>query len=67
MHSTKRLYIFQTHLLNPTLSELALKFYITTASWLNQIALAGNDFGEMTTFREVTTGLPDEVSCLIVN
>ena len=51
----------QTHLLNPSLIELGLKFYIATASWLNQVALAGDSFDEMTSFKEVEIPLPTEV------
>lgn len=52
----------QTHLLNPTLIDLVLQFYIATASWLNQLALAGDNFEEMTSFKEVEIPLPAEVS-----
>ena len=51
----------QTHLLNPTLIDLTLQFYIATASWLNQVALAGDNFEEMTSFKEVEIPLPTEV------
>lgn len=51
----------QTHLLNPTLIDLVLQFYIATASWLNQLALAGDNFEEMTSFKEVEIPLPTEV------
>lgn len=51
----------QTHLLNPSLIELGLKFYIATASWLNQVALAGDSFDEMTSFKEVEIPLPTQV------
>lgn len=51
----------QTHLLNPSLIELSLRFYIATASWLNQVALAGDSFDEMTSFKEVEIPLPTEV------
>ena len=51
----------QTHLLNPSLIELGLRFYIATASWLNQLALAGDSFDEMTSFKEVEIPLPTEV------
>lgn len=51
----------QTHLLNPSLIELGLKFYIATASWLNQVALAGDSFDEMTAFKEVEIPLPTQV------
>ena len=51
----------QTHLLNPTLIDLVLQFYIATASWLNQLALAGDNFEEMTSFKEVEIPLPAEV------
>jgi len=51
----------QTHLLNPTLIDLVLQFYIATASWLNQLALAGDNFEEMTSFKEVKIPLPTEV------
>ena len=54
----------QTHLLNPSLIELSLRFYIATASWLNQLALAGDGFDEMTCFKEVEIPLPTEV-CLL--
>lgn len=58
-------FIFQqTHLLNPSLIELALRFYIATASWLNQVALAGDNFDEMTCFKEVEIPLPNEVCYL---
>lgn len=51
----------QTHLLNPTLIDLVLQFYIATASWLNQLALAGDNFEDMTSFKEVEIPLPTEV------
>ena len=54
----------QTHLLNPSLIELGLRFYIATASWLNQLALAGDSFDEMTSFKEVEIPLPTEVCSL---
>jgi len=54
----------QTHLLNPSLIELGLRFYIATASWLNQLALAGDSFVEMTSFKEVEIPLPTEVCSL---
>ena len=54
----------QTHLLNPSLIEMALRFYIASASWLNQLALAGENFDEMTCFKEVEIPLPTEV-CLV--
>lgn len=50
----------KTHLLNPSLIELGLQFYIATASWLNQIALAGDNFDEMASFKEVEIPLPSE-------
>ncbi|KAJ7373174.1 Ubiquitin conjugation factor E4 A [Desmophyllum pertusum] len=50
----------KTHLLNPSLIELSLRFYIATASWLNQLALAGDGFDEMTCFKEVEIPLPTE-------
>ncbi|XP_020626137.1 ubiquitin conjugation factor E4 A-like [Orbicella faveolata] len=50
----------KTHLLNPSLIELGLRFYIATASWLNQLALAGDSFDEMTSFKEVEIPLPTE-------
>lgn len=50
----------KTHLLNPSLIELALRFYIASASWLNQLALAGENFDEMTCFKEVKIPLPTE-------
>lgn len=50
----------KTHLLNPSLIELALRFYIASASWLNQVALAGDDFEEMTCFKEVEIPLPTQ-------
>ncbi|KAL9957844.1 hypothetical protein ACROYT_G034792 [Oculina patagonica] len=50
----------KTHLLNPSLIELSLRFYIATASWLNQVALAGDSFDEMTSFKEVEIPLPTE-------
>lgn len=50
----------KTHLLNPSLIELALRFYIATASWLNQVALAGDNFDKMTCFKEVEIPLPTE-------
>lgn len=56
----------QTHLLNPSLIELGLRFYIATASWLNQLALAGDSFDEMTSFKEVEIPLPSEVYKFIV-
>ena len=56
----------QTHLLNPSLIELGLRFYIATASWLNQLALAGDSFDEMTSFKEVEIPLPSEVYKSIV-
>ena len=56
----------QTHLLNPSMIELALRFYIVTASWLNQIAMAGDNFDDMATLEvqempEVQMPLPFEV------
>ena len=60
-------FIFQqTHLLNPSLIELGLRFYIATASWLNQVALAGDSFDEMTSFKEVEIPLPSEVGIIIL-
>ena len=56
----------QTHLLNPSLIELGLRFYIATASWLNQLALAGDSFDEMASFKEVEIPLPSEVYKFIV-
>lgn len=50
----------KTHLLNPTLIDLVLQFYIATASWLNQLALAGDNFEEITSFKEVEIPLPTE-------
>ena len=60
--TTQCTFSWQTHLLNPTLTELTLKFYVATASWLNQVALAGDEYQEMTVFRDVTTKLPTRVS-----
>ena len=61
------LFLFQqTHLLNPSLIELGLRFYIATASWLNQLALAGDSFDEMTSFKEVEIPLSSEVCNFIV-
>ena len=60
-------FIFQqTHLLNPSLIELGLRFYIATASWLNQVALAGDSFDEMTSFKEVEIPLPTEVGIIML-
>ena len=56
----------QTHLLNPTLIDLVLQFYIATASWLNQVALAGDNFEDMTSFKEVEIPLPAEVWKIIL-
>lgn len=50
----------KTHLLNPSLIELGLRFYIASASWLNQVALAGDSFDEMTSFKEVEIPLPTQ-------
>jgi hypothetical protein len=41
--------------------ELAMRFYVASASWLNQIALAGDEFQEMKEFREVKMPLPEQV------
>lgn len=41
--------------------ELAMRFYVASASWLNQIALAGDDFKEMTAFQPVNLPLPTQV------
>ena len=61
IYSCSLFYCQQTHLLNPSLIELALRFYIATASWLNQVALAGDNFDKMTCFKEVEIPLPTEV------
>ena len=38
-----------------------MRFYIATASWLNQVALAGDDFQDMKEFKELEMPLPGQV------
>ena len=56
---------FQTHLLNPSMIALLMKFYVATAAWLNQLAVAGDDYGDMREFKEFQMPLPSEVQCTV--
>lgn len=42
-----------------------MRFYVATASWLNQIALAGDDYKDMTAFRPVKLPLEAQVKYLL--
>ncbi|EDO44825.1 predicted protein [Nematostella vectensis] len=56
----------KTHLLNPSMIELTLRFYIATTSWINQVALAGDNFLEMTEFVEVAMPLADQTPAALL-